>query len=244
LLREPRRSLHARIAEAIEGQFAETAESQPEIMAHHCTEAGLIEKAAGLWGKAGQRSLDRSALAEAAAQFTRALSQIATLPATAALRRQEIKLQVALITPLIHVKGHAAAETKAAVEQARLLIEQAEALGEPLEDPLLLFSVLFGFWVANFVAFNGGVISDLAAQFLTLAEKQTATGPLMVGHALLGLSLMFTGEIGGGSGHLDQTRGRGTAIGLRRISDEADRSTVRRRPHRRYRVGLLQSGRR
>ena len=58
LLREPRRALHARIAEALESQFAEIAESQPEILAHHCTEAGLIEKAAGLWGKAGQRSLD------------------------------------------------------------------------------------------------------------------------------------------------------------------------------------------
>ena len=100
LLREPRRALHARIAEAIESQFAETAESRPEILAHHCTEAGLIEKAAGLWGKAGQRSLDRSALVEAAAQFTRALEQIATLPGTPALRREQIKLQVALITPL------------------------------------------------------------------------------------------------------------------------------------------------
>ena len=66
LLREPRRALHARIAESLESQFAETAESRPEILARHCTEAGLIEKAAGLWGKAGQRSLARSALAEAA----------------------------------------------------------------------------------------------------------------------------------------------------------------------------------
>ena len=157
LLREPRRALHARIAETLESQFAETAESRPEILAHHCTEAGLIEKAAGLWGKAGQRSLTRSALVEAAAQLTRALDQIATLPGTPALRREQIELQVALITPLIHVKGYAAAETKAAAEQARLLIEQAEALGEPPEDPLLLFSVLYGFWAANYVAFNGDV---------------------------------------------------------------------------------------
>ena len=57
LLREPRRALHARIAETLESQFAEIAESQPELLARHCTEAGLIEKAAGLWGKAGQRSL-------------------------------------------------------------------------------------------------------------------------------------------------------------------------------------------
>jgi class 3 adenylate cyclase/predicted ATPase len=205
LLREPRRSLHARIAEVIEGQFAETAESRPEILARHCTEAGLIQKAAGLWGKAGQRSLDHSALAEAAAQFTRALAQIATLPGTPALRREQIKLQVALITPLIHLKGYAAAETKAAAEQARLIIEQAEALGEPPEDPLLLFSVLYAFWVANDVAFNGDVICELATQFLALAEKQMASVPLMMGHRLMGLSLLFTGDIAGGGRHLDQT---------------------------------------
>ena len=73
LLREPRRALHARIAETLESQFAEIAESRPELLARHFTEAGLIEKAAGLWGKAGQRSLARSALVEAAEQLTRAL---------------------------------------------------------------------------------------------------------------------------------------------------------------------------
>ena len=150
LLREPRRALHARIAETLESDFADIAENQPEVLARHCTEAGLIEKAAVLWGKAGQRSSTRSALVEAVEQLTRALAQIATLPATPALRREKIKLQVALITPLIHVKGYAAPETKAAAEQARLLMEQAEALGEPLEDPLLLFSVLYGIWVANY----------------------------------------------------------------------------------------------
>ena len=84
------------------------------------------------------------------------------MPGTPALRREEIKLQVALITPLIHVKGYAAPETKAAAERARLLIEQAEALGEPSEDPLLLFSVLYSFWVASYVAFNGDVMRELA----------------------------------------------------------------------------------
>ena len=204
LLREPRRALHARIAETLESQFAEIAESQPELLARHCTEAGLIEKAAGLWGKAGQRSLERSALVEAVEQLTRALDQIATLPATPALRREQIKLQVALITPLMHVKGYAAPETKAAAERARLLIEQAEALGEPPEDPLLLFSVLYGFWVANYVAFNGDVMRELAAQFLALAEKQGATAPLMIGHRLMGISLLSTGDIAEGRAHYDQ----------------------------------------
>jgi predicted ATPase len=75
LLREPRRALHARIAEALESQFTEIAENQPDLLARHCTEAGLIEKAAGLWGKAGLRSGARSALVEAAAQLTRALGR-------------------------------------------------------------------------------------------------------------------------------------------------------------------------
>jgi predicted ATPase len=96
LLRERRRALHARIAETLVSQFAEIAENQPELLARHCTEAALIEKAALLWGKAGQRSLERSALLEAGAQFTRALDQIAALPTTPVLRREQIKLQVGL----------------------------------------------------------------------------------------------------------------------------------------------------
>ena len=84
LLREPRRSLHARIAEAIEGRFPEIAESQLELLARHCTEAGLIEKGARLWGRAGLRSSERSAMAEAVGQLTRALEQIASLPTTPA----------------------------------------------------------------------------------------------------------------------------------------------------------------
>ena len=181
LLREPRRTLHARIAETLEGQFADIAESQPELLARHCTEAGLIEKAATLWGKTGQRSLERSALVEAAEQITRALSQIAALPATPALRREQIKLQVALITPLIHVKGYAAPETKAAVERARLLIEQAEALGEPLDDPLLLFSVLFGFWVASLVA--GAGRGESASVFRPSARGRACTAGKVLGAA-------------------------------------------------------------
>jgi hypothetical protein len=204
LLREPRRALHARIAETLESQFAEIAERQPELLARHCTEAGLIEKAIGLWGKAGQRSLERSALVEATAQLTRALDQMAALPPNPALRREQIKLQVALLTPLIHVRGYAAPETKTAAERARLLIEEAEALGEPPDDPLLLFSVLYTFWVSNYVAFNGPAMRELAAQFLSLAQKQGETVPLMIGHRLMGMSLVHTSATAEGLAHLDR----------------------------------------
>ena len=67
-----------------------------------------------------------------------------------------------------------------------------------------MFSVLYGFWVANYVAFNGDVMRELAAQFLALAEKQGATVPLMIGHRLMGISLLYTGDIAEGRAHLDQ----------------------------------------
>ena len=123
-------------------------------------------------GQSGTAVVERSALVEAVAQLTRALDQIGTLPGTPALRREQIKLQAALITPLVHVKGYAAPETKAAVEQARLLIEEAEALGEPPEDPLLLFSVLFGVWVASVGAFDGDVLRELSPHSWSLRRNK------------------------------------------------------------------------
>ena len=203
LLREPRHALHARIADTLENQFADIAENQPEVLARHCTEAGLIEKAAALWGKAGQRSLERSALVEAIEQLRRALGQIATLPATPALRREEIKLQVALITPLVNITG-ASRETRAATERAYLLIEQAQVLGEHPDDPLLLFSVLYAAALANFSAFKGDVVRETAAQFLAFAERQRETFPLMRGNFLVGTSLLFTGDVAQARPHLDQ----------------------------------------
>ena len=199
LLREPRRALHAHIAEALECRFAEITEARPELLARQYTDAGLVEKAAGLWGKAGQRSLVRFALIEAVAQFTRALHQLALLPATPALRQF-----VGLANALYHAKGVAAAETRAAFDQARVMIEQAEALGERVEDPLLLYSVLYGFFIAKFINFDGDAACSLARQFLALAEQQKATAPIMIGHRLLGMTLLCMGDAAEGLSHLDR----------------------------------------
>ena len=98
LLKSRRQVLHRRIGEVLRDQFAVAAAAEPELLAHHFSQAGLPEAAIEWWGKAGQRSLERSALVEAVAQLNRALDLIATLPATPALRREQIKLQVALIT--------------------------------------------------------------------------------------------------------------------------------------------------
>lgn len=204
LLREARRSLHAHIAETVESEFAEIAGRHPELLGRHYSEAGLVEQAVRFWSKAGRRSLERSALAEAAEQLSRALTLIGELPTSAELRREEIELQVALVTPLMHVKGYGAIETKEAAARARLLIEQAEAAGEPPDDPLLMFSILYSFWVANFNAFNGEVVIDLATEFLARAEAQDAAAARLVGHRLLGVALMNSGAIVQGQQHLAQ----------------------------------------
>ena len=204
LLREPRRALHARIADTLESHFEDDCRKPAGAVSASLHRGWTDRKGRGLWGKAGQRSLERSALWRLSEQLTRALDQIASLPATPALRREQIRLQVALITPLIHVKGYAAPERKAAAEQARLLIEQAEALGEPPEDPLLLFSVLYGFWVANYVAFDGDVCASLRRNFWHSPRSKGRQCRLMIGHRLMGMSLLLTGDIAQGRAHFDR----------------------------------------
>jgi class 3 adenylate cyclase/predicted ATPase len=201
LLKSRRQVLHRRVAETLRDKVVAGAAPEPELLAHHFTQAGVTEAAIEWWDRAGQRSLQRSALVEAIAQFTRALDQIAILPTTPGLRREQINFQVALITPLVHVKGYAASETRAAVERAHALIEQAQALGEPPDDPLLLFSVLYGFWAANI---NGDVARDLATQFLTLAEKERMTVVQPHAYHFMGVSLLETGDIAGGRAHFDR----------------------------------------
>ena len=186
LLREPRRALHARIAETLESQFAEIAENQPEFLARHCTEAGLIEKAAGLWGKAGQRSLERSASVEAAEQLTRALDQIATLPSTPALRREADKASSRADNALIHIKGYAAPETKAAVERARLLIEEAER-SESLPKTRCCCSQSLRFWVAAHMSVQWRRCASLRRSSWRLRRSKRRSVPLMIGHRLMGI---------------------------------------------------------
>ena len=203
LLRDARRALHARIVRTLEGQFTEIAENRPELLARHCTEAGLIEKAALQWGKAGQRSLERSALVEAVAQLSRSLDQIATLPGSITLRHEQIKHQIALTNALMHTKGYSAPETKASLDQARLLIEQAEDLGEPLEDPLMLFSALFAVWVSSAVVFDGRTALGHADHLLALAEELGKPAPLVIAHRVLGQTLAFSGELVMARAHFD-----------------------------------------
>ncbi len=130
LLRSTRQQLHAQIAEVLEAQSPERIDTQPEFFAQHYAEAGLVEKAVAYWGKAGHRSAARSAIAEAAAQFQKALDQLALLPGNPDRQRQELEFYSALGAALRFVKGQAALETGQAYARARELWEQ---LGYPAQ---------------------------------------------------------------------------------------------------------------
>ena len=110
LLRAPRRALHARVARALEEHFPALVESQPEVLAHHLTEARILEQAVANWCRAGQRSVARSAFIEAIGQLRRGLLLIADMPDTNARKQQELDLQVTLATALRFPKGYAHSE--------------------------------------------------------------------------------------------------------------------------------------
>ena len=157
---------------------------------------------------------------EAEAQLSRALAQIASLPGTPALRRDQTKLQVALVNAQMHTRGFAAAETRASLDQARVLIERAEAFGEPAEDPLVLYlRPVRSLWSPTTMAFNSEVVHAVAAEFLALAEKQGATIPLMIGHRFMGICQLHLGAVAEGRAHLDR------AIALYDRKDHASLAT-------------------
>jgi class 3 adenylate cyclase len=131
LLRTQRQVLHRRVALVLEGQFADFAAGQPELLAQHCSEGGLGEKAAAYWLKAAQKALGQAATAEAITHLTRGLAEIAALPTNPALRQSEINLQITLGNALIASRGHSAPGVATAFERARTLIERAHGLGDP-----------------------------------------------------------------------------------------------------------------
>jgi predicted ATPase len=139
LLRSTRQHYHQQIAQVLEAQFPETTEGQPELLAHHYTEAGLNEKAVSYWHKAGQRAMQRSAHTEAIRHLTKGIAVLETLPETRAHLQEELPLQIALASAFHASKGQAARE----VEHTYV---RAQALCEQVGDDRQLFRVLMGLY--------------------------------------------------------------------------------------------------
>ncbi len=197
LLRSSRRQLHTHIAEALEAHSPELMDIQPELLAQHYAEAGLVEKSVACWGKAGRRSTTRSAMAEAAAQFYKGLDQLALLPDTPERQQKELEFRSALGAVLLVVKGPAAPETGQAYASARELWEQ---LGSPAEFLWIPYSQ------SIYHALRGEL--DLALRLdeslLRLSRQRNDAAGLVLGHYSSGRNLMFAGRLASSRTHLQE----------------------------------------
>jgi predicted ATPase len=197
LLRSSRQQLHAQITIAFETDFPEIMETQPELLAQHYAEAGLVEKSVAYWGKAGRRSAVRSAMAEAAAQFQKGLDQLALLPGSSERQRQELEFRSALGAALLVVKGYAAPEAGRAYAQARELWEQ---LGSPSE----FRHVPYG--QSRYHMYRGEfeLALRLDEDLLRLSRHNNDPAGLVLGHQSLGRDLMVVGRFISSRSHLEQ----------------------------------------
>jgi class 3 adenylate cyclase/predicted ATPase len=197
LLRRTRRQLHARIAELLEAEFPETTDIQPELLARHYAEAGLVEKSVAYWGKAGRRSAARSAMAEAAAQLQKGLGQLALLPDTPERRRQELEFYGTLGAVLLALKGQAAPETGQVFARAQELWEELGSPSEYLQVP---------YGQCRYLAVRGEL--DLARRLdenlLDLSRQRSHSAGLVLGHMSSGRTMMYTGRFASSRSHLEE----------------------------------------
>jgi tetratricopeptide (TPR) repeat protein len=187
LLRSTRQHYHQQIAQLFEGQFLDLVEAQPELVAHHYTEAGLAERAIGYWQRAGQRAVGRSANAEAIRHLNKGLEVLSTLPDSPDRAEQELTLQTTLGPALIATKGYTAAEVERAYARARELCEGVA------DTPQLLL-VLRGLQLFYLVRGGLHTARELSEQMLRVAQGQNDRALQVEAHLALGETLLFLGE--------------------------------------------------
>jgi tetratricopeptide (TPR) repeat protein len=197
LLRSTRQQFPQRIAQVLAEQFPETAETQPELLAHHYTAAGLSEHAIGYWQRAGRKAYERSANVEAIAHLTQGLALLTTLPETPARAQQELDLQIALGPALSATKGPAAPEVEQTYARARVLCAQ-------VGDTPQLFPTLGGLWRFYYARGALRTARELGEQLDRLAQREAAPAPLLEAHEALGSTLFMLGEFTAAWAHFEQ----------------------------------------
>ncbi len=200
MLRDTRRALHRRIAVALERHSPDAVEMQPELLAHHCSEAGLSEKALVYWTKAGQHALKKSAMAEAIARLHKGLDLVPGLPESASRHQRELELQLALGSALIATKGYVAPDTLNTFSRARALCKQ-------LNQSPQLVSVLHGQWVQAFMRNELVSARRRATELLELGEKDGDAYWKWTGYRLLGTTSFPMGEFAAGRECFEQSLG-------------------------------------
>jgi len=197
LLKRTRQQYHQQIAQMLEAEFPETVEAEPELVAHHYTEAGLNEQAVSYWLQAGKRAAQRSAHAEAINHLNRGIEVLMTLPDTLERARQELDLQIPLGPVLMAVKGQSSPDTERAYARARELCQQ---VGETPK----LFPVLHGLWRFYMVRAELQTTSELAEQLFSLAQRAQDPALLLEANRVMGMTMYWLGEMAQARAHLEQ----------------------------------------
>jgi class 3 adenylate cyclase/predicted ATPase len=197
LLRRRRQELHARITTVLEESHREIVEQQPELLAHHCAHAGLIEKAIDYLSRAGRQSLARSATAEAVAQLRKGLELLSKLPDGPDRWQRELELQSALGAALVASKGNSAPETGQAYIRARELCER-------LGNIDTLVPVLSGLSTYHQTRSEYGEMRLVADDLLRLGRQQNHTASLLVGNRSMGLCLHQLGRFASAQVHFQE----------------------------------------
>ena len=197
LLKSERQQLHQQIAQVLVERFPDTAETQPELVAHHYTEAGLIEQAIPYWQQAGERAVDRSAYVEAISHLSKGLELLKTLPETVERLHQELNLQTPLGLAFMATKGYGAPEVGKAYTRARELCRQ---VGETPQ----LAPVLYGLWIFHLVRAELPTAYEAAEQLLRLGQNTQDPALIMEGHHGLGQISYFMGKFAAAREHVEQ----------------------------------------
>jgi len=187
LLREPRRGLHARIAETLERQFTEIAATQPELLARHCTESGDLHKAVTYWLKAGQQAARRSGNAEALSHLARGLELLDSMPDSTEVRQEAIKFLTTRAVVLRIAKGYGSDELVATLLRARDLCQRGG-------DTRQMFQILFGLWTAKAGRADWLGARALAEECLALARQEADTAMLIEAYRLIGSTAVYMAE--------------------------------------------------
>jgi class 3 adenylate cyclase/predicted ATPase len=203
LLKSTRQQYHQRIAQVLAAHFPETAETQPELLAHHCTEAGLTEQAVRYWQRAGEHASERSAPLEAISHFTTGIALLQTLPETPARTQQAVTLHLALGAALAMAKGHAAPEVEQAFTQARAWCQQVG------ETPALV-PVLVGLWRFYNTRPQLHTARELGDTLLRLAQRAHDPALAVLAHQALGMTWFYLGTLPAARQHLEAGIARST----------------------------------
>lgn len=197
LLKSKRQQIHHHVANVLAKQFPDIRHHQPELVAHHYTEAGLLDQAIGFWQYAGEQAVQRSAHREGIGHFLKGLALLGELPETPDRTHRELTIQTRLGPSLMATKGYAAPEVERAYARAQELCQQ---LGETPQS----FQVLRGLWVVHEMRAELKTARKLGEQLLALAQHLDDPDLLIEVHRALGNTLLWIGEFAHAREHLQK----------------------------------------